>query len=807
MILFQAIAKTAENFATSQAENGGEKYEPPRQPVKAQIEGQKRAILDDPSNIGQVSGKEKAANQSDCYAVNRRIVNGNTEYYLEGYVQNEKPLGICSNLLLLDLSGTMGPDMEKLQAFVNDLSKNMKGGVMVGLSGCETITAADLKKFNAEFAGKAKLERPANNEHGILIISVNKAGDLGRGMSRLIEYKSDDPAVDGRKEINRGSTRLYEAMALTLVRYSQEYAKMAGIGEDAVEKIRKNGKDFPFVADGLESFPYTKYTTYEKNGEEYFLVMYNDSVSGSKIGALQKNAVTAKWFTDALGYSPDIDKDTRIPPTQADAPMEYAYYQLLKTLKTEAGVDNKIQRLKPRKQTRVFSSNIDKTNFENSLKNYNAKNSTDINIELTDNDLSVLQTKGASVTKDSYTIQNQDGKLDIYNNYEPVFFKQMEELKTSPDGNQEVSWFSVEQQSNPKVVFPTNRIAKDFAADQKLPKSNQKWRKAGEIILPTYKVREDEVRITDVKKTVELPLPSLKVGIITNVFGGVGGGFSESCEAYSGSGGGMVNMVTTSRSIKAGISTVTLWEKKYKADVSIEGGSVNVELKPQQADWYGSPASRESANYDPRTNINEIMRCNSLMYNEAIRQGKIAPAAKDNAAGSITKREAIGDISVDKKNGELRGTITIDGVQMKITSTYDEKKKAYSVTVPVKEGVELKIEYDSSHSLSEKNTVSISSEVMNSAEGNEITFNVAGLKYVYQNGDKKADVYNITYMQKPEREVTVDEFDKKAGELAGAVAPYNWQTHGRWGDEGKKNNALVVDLRKEENVKTVVMEQ
>ena len=62
----------------------------------------------------------------------------------------------------------------------------------------------------------------------------------------------------------------------------------------------------------------------------------------------------------------------------------------------------------------MFSSNIDKTNFETSLKNYNAKNTVNINIELTDNDLSVLRTENAQITKGSHIIQNQDGKLNIY---------------------------------------------------------------------------------------------------------------------------------------------------------------------------------------------------------------------------------------------------------------------------------------------------------------------------------------------------------------------------------------------------------
>ena len=126
------------------------------QPIKVQIEAQRQLVLQNPSVIGQVAGERKAADPSNCYAVKKRTVGGNDEYYSEGYVQNVKPLGACSNLLLLDLSGTMGPDMGKLRAFVSDLSKSMSGGAMAGLSGCETITDADLKKFYSSWRSQRR---------------------------------------------------------------------------------------------------------------------------------------------------------------------------------------------------------------------------------------------------------------------------------------------------------------------------------------------------------------------------------------------------------------------------------------------------------------------------------------------------------------------------------------------------------------------------------------------------------------------------------------------------------------------------
>ena len=713
------------------------------QPIKVQIEAQRQLVLQNPSVIGQVAGERKAADPSNCYAVKKRTVGGNDEYYSEGYVQNVKPLGACSNLLLLDLSGTMGPDMGKLRAFVSDLSKSMSGGAMAGLSGCETITDADLKKFNSEFAGKIKLERPSSNKNGILILSVNDAKDLSRGIDSAVEYKSDDPVVDGHKEINRGSTRLYEAMALALVKYSQEYAKLEGIGKDAIEAVRKNGKDFPFEADNLGNFPYTKYATYEKNGQEYFLVMYNDNVTGSKIGALPKNAVTAKWFTDALGYSPDIDKDTRIPPTRANAPEEYAYYQVLTTLKNEAGVDNKIQRLKPRK-----------------------------------------------------------------GEYENVFFSQMEALKSKPGDRQEVNWFSVEPSSNPKVVWPTNGNAKEFEADQKLPEGKRKWRKAGEIIFPTCKEKEEEIIPYERKKPVEIPMPSLAVGSITSIFKSMGiGNGGEVCDAYSGAGGTLVS--TTSSMISASLSWVTLWQKKDKSDVTVgKNGIVEIELKGE-ADWYGGVNSNKSPHYDPRTNIRKIMKCAGHLYNEAARQGIVAPEARDKTVGSLQKsREAISDIGVDRKTGELSGTITLDGVKINVKSTYDSKAGVYSVTVPVQKGIELRLKYNRSHGIAAedaKSTLAISQEVVNASASDKITFNAAGLKYVYEKGEAKAEVYNTAYLKKPEHEVTVGEFD--VAPVAGTVAPYSGQGGTRLGDGSRQNNAKVIDLRNEKNVKIAVAEE
>ena len=76
----------------------------------------------------------------------------------------------------------------------------------------------------------------------------------------------------------------------------------------------------------------------------------------------------------------------------------------------------------------VFSSNMDKTDFENSLKNYNDQNKTNIRIDLTDDDLLALQTKGTPVTKGGYTIQNQDGRLNIYGSGTGEQIKELEEV-------------------------------------------------------------------------------------------------------------------------------------------------------------------------------------------------------------------------------------------------------------------------------------------------------------------------------------------------------------------------------------------
>ena len=713
--------------------------------VKAQIESQRAAILQNPSLIGQTAGAEKPVDPANCLKVGRRVVNGNTEYYSTGYVLNEKPLGVCSNLLLLDLSGTMGPNMERLQKFIGDLSKDMKGGAMVGLSGCETITDADLKKFNSEFAGKAKLERPSGNQDGILVLSVNDVRkDLSRGMGRLIEYKGDDAPVEGHKEINRGSTRLYEAMALTMVKFSQEYAKIAGIGKDAIENIRKNGKDFPFVADNLGDFPYTKYATYKKNGQEYFLVMYNDSVSGSKVGALPKNAVTAKWLTDALGYSPDIDKDTRETPTQANAPKEYAYYQVLMTLKGEAGVGNKIQMLAPKQGDK----------------------------------------------------------------FESGFFDQMQGLNSAPLDKQGVNWFTAEPAvSNPKVVFPTNQEAKEFEADQKLPEGQRKWRKAGEVVFQTYKEHEEEVTSHERKTPVGIVLPTVGLGSITSIFKSmrIGNG-GEVCDAYRGAGGSLIS--ETKSVLNIGSSWVTLWEKKDRSKVTeAENGSVAIELKGE-ADWYGGVAARNSPHYDPRTNIRDLMKCSGYLYNEAIRQGKIE-GTPDKTLGEMPKsRMAIGNISVDQKTGEIGGNVTMDGVQMKVNCAYDEKAGTYSMTVPVQKGIDLELEFDKSRSFSSEKTkcsLVVSKDVINASQMDEITFNASGLKYVYAKGEKKADVYNLSYMKKPEHEVTTAEFDKK--QMPGVVAPYSGPEGSRYGDGSKQNNAPVIDLRDPENVKISVVEE
>jgi len=62
----------------------------------------------------------------------------------------------------------------------------------------------------------------------------------------------------------------------------------------------------------------------------------------------------------------------------------------------------------------LFSSKIDKKGFAKALEGYNAKDGANIEIKLTDDDLLALKTEGASVTKDSYIVMNVEGKLNIY---------------------------------------------------------------------------------------------------------------------------------------------------------------------------------------------------------------------------------------------------------------------------------------------------------------------------------------------------------------------------------------------------------